>query len=93
MPYPTRSSLSITEELPGGGGKKQSEAEILDTEATHVASLTATHCYWCGDTSRFTNGYFFCPAGNNFLCGRFPQGEIASRKFPWIRQKEQKNYP
>ena len=28
-----------------------------------------------------------------FMCDQFPQGEIALGKFPWIRQKEQKNYP
>lgn len=27
-----------------------------------------------------------------FVCDRFSQGEIASVKFPWILQKEQKNY-
>ena len=27
-----------------------------------------------------------------FVCDRFSQGEIASVKFPSIRQKEQKNY-
>lgn len=26
-----------------------------------------------------------------FVCDRFPQGKIVSGKFPWIRQKEEKN--
>ena len=34
-----------------------------------------------------------CPRGSNVLCvgDRFPHGEIALGKFPWKRQKEQKN--
>ena len=95
MPYTTRRSLSITEKFQGGGGvgKEHREAEILRLH-TQLASLTATHCYRCDDTNRFTNGHFCCPWGKQlFMCGRFPQGEIASGKFPWIRQKEQKNYP
>lgn len=34
-----------------------------------------------------------CPRGSNVLCvsDRFPHSEIALGKFPWKRQKEQKN--
>ena len=28
-----------------------------------------------------------------YVCEWFPQGETVSEKFPWIRKKEQKNYP
>ena len=39
-------------------------------------------------------GKWCWPMGKQFFaCDRFHQGEIASGKFPWIRENEQKNYP
>ena len=39
-------------------------------------------------------GKWLLPSGKQrLLCDRFSQGEIASGKFPWIHQSEQKNYP
>ena len=49
----------------------------------------------CGHTSNFTHGRIAVVFGEGkqlFVCGRFPKGEIAPGKFPWIRKKEQKNY-
>ena len=38
-------------------------------------------------------GKWLSPMGEQpFLCRRFLKGEIASKKFLWIRQIEQKNY-
>ena len=34
------------------------------------------------------------PTGKQpFVCDRFPPGEIASGKFPWLRQKKTKELP
>ena len=41
----------------------------------------------CGPPGDFTHGQMSVAEAD-----RFPQGEIASGKFLWIRQKEQKNY-
>ena len=49
----------------------------------------------CGHTSNFTDGQMVLAHGEAifFVCDGFHQGEIASGKFPWIRENEQKNYP
>ena len=39
-------------------------------------------------------GKWLLPTGKQlFVCNRFSQSEIAFGKFPWMRQKEQKNFP
>ena len=82
MPYTTRSSLSITEKFRGGGVGRKGAEWSGDTQATHPASLTATHCYRCDDTNRFTNGHFCCPRGNNFLCvADFPKVKLPRGNF------------
>ena len=93
IPYPTRRGLSITEKFQGGGGvgKEQSEAEILRLHTPHhLQQHTTTGVV---TLTVLPMGISVAHGKQLFVCGSFPQGKIASGKFPWIRQKEQKNHP